>query len=127
MDRRSVAMIRASLIWLEAGAAVGAMILAPERRFTRMAGGYLLPGLVVGAALPWWRPGFGRWGLVWAHALLVGFIMSMASGVSYHVLPRAWMPSPRRQRQPLVMWQRPAAPRARSARNSPRRPLRYFG
>lgn len=30
----------------------------------------------------------GRWDLVWAHAMLVGFFLSMAAGVSYHVLGR---------------------------------------
>jgi hypothetical protein len=58
------------------------------RPFTRMAGVYLLFGLGVGAATALWRPPFGRWDLVWAHALLLGYVVSMASGISYHVLGR---------------------------------------
>ncbi len=57
-------------------------------RFTRLAGIYLLIGLGVGFVTSIHRPVTGRWELVWAHALLVGFFLSMASGVCYHVLPR---------------------------------------
>ena len=56
--------------------------------FTRMAGLYLLVGLAVGLFMSAWPPESGRWELVWAHAMLVGFVISMASGVTYHVLPR---------------------------------------
>jgi hypothetical protein len=57
-------------------------------KFTRLSGMLLVLGLALGAALSWWRPGTGRWDLVWAHALLVGFFLTMASGVCYHVLGR---------------------------------------
>jgi hypothetical protein len=57
-------------------------------RFTRLAGIYLLVGLGVGFATSIEQPSSGRWDLVWAHAMLVGFFLSMASGVCYHVLPR---------------------------------------
>jgi hypothetical protein len=57
-------------------------------KFMRLSGMYLVIGLGVGVALVWWRPDRGRWDLVWAHALLIGFFLSMASGVSYHVLSR---------------------------------------
>ncbi|HEV2129190.1 MAG TPA: hypothetical protein VGR22_11275 [Thermomicrobiales bacterium] len=56
--------------------------------FTRLAGVYLLVGLAVGFVTSWWRSTSGRWDLVWAHALLVGFFLSMAAGVCYHVLAR---------------------------------------
>lgn len=57
-------------------------------RFTAMAGGYLLFGLAAALATAVWRPPFGRWDLVSAHAILLGFFVSMAAGVCYHVLPR---------------------------------------
>ena len=57
-------------------------------RFMRMAGAYLVIGLGVGLIASVWRPETGRWDLVWAHAMLVGFFLSMASGVCYHVLSR---------------------------------------
>jgi hypothetical protein len=57
-------------------------------RFTRLAGIYLLLGLLVGVMLRFWTPERGRWELVWAHTLLLGWFLSMASGVCYHVLPR---------------------------------------
>ena len=57
-------------------------------RFTRLAGLSLLFGLGVGLATSVWQPAAGRWDLVWAHAMLVGFFLSMAAGVSYHVLAR---------------------------------------
>jgi hypothetical protein len=56
--------------------------------FTRLSGIYLLAGLAIGALLPFWTPGRGRWDLVWAHALLLGWFLQMASGVCYHVLSR---------------------------------------
>jgi hypothetical protein len=56
--------------------------------FMRLAGAWLLFGLSVGLLLTLWTPGSGRWDLVWAHALLVGWFVSMASGVTYHVLTR---------------------------------------
>lgn len=57
-------------------------------RFMRLSGTWLVLGLAVGVALVWWQPSRGRWDLVWAHMLLVGFFLSMASGVCYHVLSR---------------------------------------
>lgn len=56
--------------------------------FTRLSGLFLLFGLGLGWLLTFWEPESGRWELVWAHTMLVGFMLSMASGVSYHVLPR---------------------------------------
>ena len=57
-------------------------------QFTRLAGLYLLFGLALGLALTVWTPSSGRWDLVWAHAMLVGFVLSMVSGTCYHVLAR---------------------------------------
>lgn len=62
-------------------------------RFMRLSGTWLIVGLVVGALLVQWQPASGRWDLVWAHALLVGFFLTMASGVCYHVLSR-WTGAP---------------------------------
>lgn len=57
-------------------------------RFMQLSSVYLLFGLVSGLALHFWRLGSGRWDLVWAHAMLIGFFLSMASGVCYHALAR---------------------------------------
>jgi len=57
-------------------------------QFTRLSGLMLVVGLGIGVMLSWWRPASGRWGLVWAHTLLVGFFLTMAAGVCYHVLAR---------------------------------------
>lgn len=57
-------------------------------RFTGMAGAYLLFALAVALVTSVWRPPIGLWDLVSAHALLLGFFVSMAAGVCYHVLPR---------------------------------------
>src|SRR5581483_5437050 len=46
------------------------------RPFTRLAGIYLLVGLGVGILTAIWRPPFGRWDLVWVHALLLGYVVS---------------------------------------------------
>jgi hypothetical protein len=62
-------------------------------KFMRLSGTWLVLGLAVGVALVWWRPERGRWDLVWPHTLLVGFFLSMASGVCYHVLSR-WSERP---------------------------------
>jgi hypothetical protein len=62
-------------------------------KFMRLSGTWLVLGLAVGVALVWWRPERGRWDLVWAHMLLIGFFLSMASGVCYHVLSR-WSERP---------------------------------
>ncbi len=56
--------------------------------FTRMAGIYLLLGLTVGYVTQIWTPDRGRWDLVWAHTLLLGWFLQMVSGVCYHVLSR---------------------------------------
>jgi hypothetical protein len=65
-----------------------AAVDAIATRFMRLAGIWLLVGLVVGVFTAGWRPGVGRWDLVWAHAMLVGFMLSMVAGVCYHVLAR---------------------------------------
>lgn len=57
-------------------------------QFTRLSGIWLLVGLSIGLVVAIHTPDTGRWELVWAHAMLVGFAFSMASGVTYHVLPR---------------------------------------
>ena len=57
-------------------------------RFMQLAGVYLLFGLISGLALHFWRLGSGRWDLVWAHAILIGFFLSMVSGVCYHAVSR---------------------------------------
>jgi hypothetical protein len=57
-------------------------------RFTSLSGVYLLVGLAVGLLRTQWHPATGRWDLVWAHALLVGFFLSMVAGVCYHTLGR---------------------------------------
>ncbi len=56
--------------------------------FTRLAGIYLLAGLLVGTVMQFWTPERGRWELVWAHTMLLGWFLQMASGVCYHVLSR---------------------------------------
>jgi hypothetical protein len=61
--------------------------------FTKLSAFLLLFGLIIGAMLAWWRPETGRWDLVWAHTMLVGWFMTMASGVCYHVLSR-WTGTP---------------------------------
>jgi hypothetical protein len=57
-------------------------------RFMRLSGTYLLLGLLIGLVTSVWWPESGRWDLVWAHTMLVGFFLSMVSGVCYHVLAR---------------------------------------
>jgi hypothetical protein len=69
-------------------------------RFTRLSGLYLLVGLTIGLAIELWPPRTGRWDLVWAHAMLVGFFLSMASGVGYHVFSR-WTGRPWRVVAPI--------------------------
>lgn len=56
--------------------------------FTRLSAVWLLVGLTIGFVTAIHTPEMGRWELVWAHAMLVGFAFSMATGVTYHVLPR---------------------------------------
>jgi hypothetical protein len=57
-------------------------------RFTSLSGIFLLIGLGIGLYTHIWPPTSGRWDLVWAHTMLVGFFLSMVSGVCYHVLAR---------------------------------------
>lgn len=57
-------------------------------QFTRLSGLYLLAGLVIGVLIAAGMVEQARWDLVWAHAMLIGFFLSMASGVCYHVLSR---------------------------------------
>jgi hypothetical protein len=57
-------------------------------RFTSLSGVFLLIGLGIGLYTHIWPPTSGRWDLVWAHTMLVGFFLSMVSGVCYHVLAR---------------------------------------
>lgn len=68
--------------------------------FTRLSGIYLVIGLTVGLLDSRFRLAGERWDVVWAHTMLVGFFLSMASGVSYHVLGR-W--SMRPWRWPLAI------------------------
>lgn len=56
--------------------------------FTRLAGLFVVLGLSIGLYIHIWPPRTGRWDLVWAHTMLVGFFLSMVSGVCYHVLAR---------------------------------------
>jgi hypothetical protein len=56
--------------------------------FMRLSVLYLQFGLLAGLAMHFWRLGSGRWDLVWAHAMLVGFFLTMVSGVCYHTLAR---------------------------------------
>jgi hypothetical protein len=70
--------------------------------FTRLSGMLLIFGLALGVLLSWWWPERGRWDLVWAHAMLVGFFLTMASGVCYHVLSR-WTGQPWRS-VAMIRW-----------------------
>lgn len=69
-------------------------------KFTRWSSIYLLLGLGVGVLLRFWEPDQGRWDLVWAHTMLLGFMMSMVAGTSYHVLSR-WTGHPWRSVTPI--------------------------
>lgn len=73
--------------------------------FMRLSVLYLLFGLTAGLAMHLWRLGSGRWDLVWGHAMLVGFFLTMVSGVCYHTLAR-WTGRP---------WRWPALIRAHLA------------
>lgn len=57
-------------------------------QFTRISGIYLVIGLSLGLITELWPTKSGRWDLVWAHSMLVGFFLCMVAGVSYHVLSR---------------------------------------
>lgn len=56
--------------------------------FTMISGLVVVLGTALGVALDYWRPAQGRWDLVWAHLMLLGFFFAMASGTSYHMLGR---------------------------------------
>lgn len=56
--------------------------------FTIISGLMSIAGTSLGLLLAVWTPDFGRWDLVWAHVLLLGFFFAMASGTSYHMLAR---------------------------------------
>lgn len=56
--------------------------------FTMISGLAVVIGTALGVALDYWRPAQGRWDLVWAHLMLLGFFFAMASGTSYHMLGR---------------------------------------
>ncbi len=80
MERYVSGFLRSSLIWLLIGTAIGAS-MAIDPRFVR------------------YRPAH-------LHALLLGFVMMMISGVAYHVIPRftmAALHSPRLARIHLVI------------------------
>ncbi len=56
--------------------------------FTMLSGMLVVVGTAMGVALHYWQPSQGRWDLVWAHVMLLGFFFPMASGTSYHMLGR---------------------------------------
>lgn len=56
--------------------------------FTMISGLMVVVGTGLSVALVYWRPAQGRWDLVWAHLMLLGFFFAMASGTSYHMLGR---------------------------------------
>lgn len=56
--------------------------------FTIFSGPMAIAGTILGLVLTFWTPDTGRWDLVWAHVLLLGFFFPMASGTSYHTLAR---------------------------------------
>lgn len=56
--------------------------------FTMLSGLIVVVGTALGVLLDSWQPSFGRWDLVWAHVMLLGFFFPMASGTSYHMLAR---------------------------------------
>lgn len=56
--------------------------------FTMVSGLMVVFGTGLGTALDYWRPAQGRWDLVWAHVMLLGFFFAMAAGTSYHMLSR---------------------------------------
>ncbi|HAX25618.1 MAG TPA: hypothetical protein PLR44_10190 [Thermomicrobiales bacterium] len=70
--------------------------------FTRQAGMYLIVGLAIGLMLRFWTPGHGRWELVWAHSMLLGWFLNMASGVCYHTLSR-WTGRPWRSPRMITL------------------------
>lgn len=61
--------------------------------FTVISGMMVVAGTALGLVLTFWTPRFGRWDLVWAHVMLLGFFFPMASGTSYHMLSR-WTGKP---------------------------------
>lgn len=57
-------------------------------RFMQLSTIYLLFGLATGLMMSFRELGPGRWELVWTHTMLIGFFLSMVSGVCYHALSR---------------------------------------
>lgn len=76
---------------------------AVATRLTRFAGAFLIVGLLAGLVAAAAPPAVGRWDLVWVHALTVGFFVSMAAGVSFHVLAR-WTGRPWPSARPMVWY-----------------------
>ncbi|MCO5217113.1 MAG: cbb3-type cytochrome c oxidase subunit I [Thermomicrobiales bacterium] len=56
--------------------------------FTMVSSLVLMLATGLDLALDFWTPEQGRWDLVWAHLMLLGFFFPMASGTSYHILGR---------------------------------------
>lgn len=56
--------------------------------FTMISGMVVIIGTAIGVLLDYWSPDRGRWDLVWAHVMLLGFFFPMASGTIYHMLAR---------------------------------------
>ena len=56
--------------------------------FTMLSGLMVVVGTALTVLLDFWQPSSGRWDLVWAHVMLLGFFFPMASGTSYHMLAR---------------------------------------
>lgn len=56
--------------------------------FTMLSGLLVVVGTALSVVLHYWQPSQGRWDLVWAHIMLLGFFFPMASGTSYHMLGR---------------------------------------
>ena len=56
--------------------------------FTMLSGLIVVIGTGLSVLLDSWQPSTGRWDLVWAHVMLLGFFFPMASGTSYHMLAR---------------------------------------
>jgi hypothetical protein len=70
--------------------------------FSRLSVVYLLIGLGIGVLVAAGIRFPGRPDLLWAHAMLLGFVLSMVSGVSYHVLGR-WTGRAWRDLRPIAL------------------------
>lgn len=89
-------MVNVVRLFRQPAAGIGLPLPFPEQggfdriavQLTRFAGMALQLGMILGVVLAVWTPETGRWDLVWAHLMLIGFFLSMAMGVCYHVLPR---------------------------------------